>query len=117
MQGTGVKIEIIEDITMIRVQEAKIYQKVANEFRSHMLSILDEDRLKIIVDLSQVEVMNSSGLGVLISMWDYLSKQGGHLVIMGLGTLMNELFERMRLNTIFLVAGSEEEAIQMVNMQ
>ena len=102
------------DITIIRVTEKKLYQDTITPFQEKMVSLMDEGRRKLIVDLSDVDVMNSSGLGVLILTWDRLSQEDGHLVIAGLGSLMQELFKRMRLDLIFTVVKTTEEALQII---
>jgi anti-sigma B factor antagonist len=108
------QIEESGDITIIRVTEKKLYQDTITPFQEKMVSLLDEGRRKLIVDLSEVDVMNSSGLGVLILTWDRLSQQDGNLVIAGLGSLMEELFKRMRLDLIFKVVKTTEEALQII---
>ncbi len=102
------------DITIIRITEKKLYQDTITPFQEKMVSLMDEGRRKLIVDLSEVDVMNSSGLGVLILTWDRLSQEDGHLIITGLGSLMDELFKRMRLDLIFKVVKTTEEALQII---
>ena len=102
------------DVTIIRITEKKVYQDTITPFQEKMVSLMDEGRRNLIVDLSEVDVMNSSGLGVLILTWDRLSQEDGKLVITGLGSLMEELFQRMRLDLIFTVAKTTEEALQII---
>ena len=108
------QIEESGDITIIRITEKKLYQDTITPFQEKMVSLMNEGRRKLIVDLSEVDVMNSSGLGVLILTWDRLSQEDGHLVITGLGSLMEELFKRMRLDLIFKVVKTTEEALQII---
>lgn len=102
------------DITVIRVTEKKLYQDVITPFQNTMVTILESGKSNLIVNLSEVDIMNSSSLGVLILAWDRLSKEGGNLIITGLRPMMDELFQRMRLNLLFTLAETEEEAFCLI---
>ena len=114
MEEEIVKVREVDGITVIRVIEKKLYQNVVGQFQEKMTSLVDNGKRYLIVDLSAVDVMNSSGLGVLILTWDRLSKEGGDLVIVGLGSLLKELFQRMRLDLIFTLAETEQEAFGLI---
>ena len=114
MEGKYFDVQEIDEITVIRVLEKKLYQNIVTHFQQEMVSLVDDGKRKLVVNLSEVDIMNSSGLGVLILTWDRLCKEGGNLVIVGLSPLMQELFERMRLDLIFTLAASEEEALGII---
>jgi len=104
-------IQELDGVTVIRVREEKLYQSVVEQFREKMLRLVDEGKRLLVVNLSSVVLMNSAGVGVLILVWDLLRKDGGEMVLSGLSPLMQELFQRMRLDTYFPVTESEAEAI------
>ena len=108
------RVEESGEITVIRITERKLYQNAVASFQEKMISLMDAGKRNLIIDLSEVEVMNSSGLGVLILTWDRLIKEDGKMVVTGLCPLMEELFQRMRLNLIFTMAESEEEAFRII---
>ena len=108
------RVEESGEITIVRITERKLYQNTVAPFQDKMVSLVDSGRQNFIIDFSGVEVMNSSGLGVLILTWDRLNREGGKMVITGLGALMEELFQRMRLNLIFMLAETEEEAFRII---
>lgn len=104
-------IEEKDDITIITILKRKLYQQAVSVFQEKMQVLLDpeKERKKLIIDLSHVEIMNSSGLGVLIMTRDAMNQVGGELIIVGLKPFMMELFQRMRLDLLFNVVGSIEE--------
>ena len=102
------------EIAIVRVIETKLYQNVVSPFQNTIVSLLDKGEKNLIIDLTQVDVMNSSSLGVLILAWDRLSKETGKLVIVGLCPLLDELFQRMKLDLLFRIAKTEEEAIDQI---
>src|SRR5210317_605574 len=115
MENPTIEVKLSGDIAIITVKVKKLYQKVVGPFQEEMIAVVDQGYTRLIVDLSEVDVMNSSGLGVLIMLWDRLQKAGGRMIITGLRTLMYELFTRMRLDTLFPVANSREEAVKLMD--
>ena len=108
------EIKEVDGITVVRLMEKKLYQNAVTRFQDEMVKLLDGEQKRFVIDLSDVEVMNSSGLGVLILMWDRLKKEDGRLALMGLCPLMEDLFQRMRLNLIFKIAQTQSEAVEMI---
>jgi anti-sigma B factor antagonist len=65
------------------------------------------------VDLSDLEYLDSSGLGLLLSLSKEYGSQGGKLVLITNETVDN-ILSLTRLNAIFSIAGDGEEARQML---
>ena len=115
-KGT-ITVEEVQDYLLVLVKIRKLYRQTVEIFREQMFSLLEEGHSRIIIDLSEVEIMNSSGLGVLLHMWDTLSQVNGYMVVAGLGPLLKELFQRMRLDQLIPVAGSRKEAESLLRKQ
>ncbi|MCD6117361.1 STAS domain-containing protein [bacterium] len=110
-----VNYEERENFVILRINEPKIFQEKVFIFREQILNIMKNNIDKFILDLSEVEVINSSGLGVLLLMHDRLDKKNGKMVICGLNPLLKELFKRMRLNDIFQIENSVKDAEELLN--
>lgn len=89
------------DITIIKVIQKRIFLEISDQFRDEVVSVIDDGGTKIIFDLSQVHVMNSSGLGVLMLARDKIEKRNGKIVVCCLMPLMEEIFTRMRFTHFF----------------
>jgi anti-anti-sigma factor len=63
---------------------------------------------RVTVDLSQLEVINSSLLAALVKMKKRLQSCGCTLFLAGLRPIVREIFERLRLNGYFRIVKSEE---------
>ena len=109
-------IEEKDDINIITLLERKLYQQAVSVFQEKMQSLLDPEkgRKKLIIDLSHVEIMNSSGLGVLIMTRDALNQVEGELIVVGLKPFMMELFQRMRLDLLFQVVDRVDDAQKLL---
>jgi anti-sigma B factor antagonist len=82
-------------------------------FRMNIDRILKSAPPAAIVDLSGVEYLDSSGLGLLLSLSKEYAGTGGKLVLVTNETVDN-ILSLTRLNGIFSTAPQMEQALQMV---
>ncbi|MFC1730329.1 STAS domain-containing protein [candidate division KSB1 bacterium] len=67
-------------------------------------------RVNIIVDLSKVQLMSSSGLGILIGALTTLRQAGGDLVLVNITERIQNLLTITKLSTVFKVFKTIEDA-------
>ncbi|MFZ1289390.1 MAG: STAS domain-containing protein [Melioribacteraceae bacterium] len=84
----------------------------AEEFSKLLHSYLDEGKKNVVVDLSSVKFMNSSGLGMLISGFTTLKNGGGSFKLARATEKINSLLVITKLITIFENYDSVEEAVK-----
>jgi anti-sigma B factor antagonist len=70
----------------------------------------NEGLKKIIIDLSDIEYMNSSGLSVLINIFTQARNKGGEVIITNIPEKINQLLIITKLNSIFNIEETVEEA-------
>jgi anti-anti-sigma factor len=98
--------EIIRDGKKAVVKPGKdIVSAITSELRQEFKSLVEDDTLEISVDLSGVEVIDSVGLGLLISVHNSLAKTKGKLEVFNTSKNLQELFKNMRLDKHFTVRG------------
>src|SRR3954447_24161058 len=78
------------------------------ELRSTLRETLASGVLEMTIDFSGVEMVDSTGLGLLISAHNSISKAGGRLAVIHASDEILELFRSMRIHQHFSV--SEREA-------
>lgn len=78
--------------------------EVVNEAVSHQVMIC-------IIDISQLRYINSSGIGVLITILTKFRNKGGEVYLMSPSESVKKLLAITKLNAIFQVIHSEEEVI------
>ncbi len=66
-----------------------------------------------IVDISELRYINSSGIGVLITILTKFRNKGGDVYLMNPSDSVKKLLAITKLNAIFTVVSSEEEAISL----
>lgn len=76
------------------------------ELRSKMRGIVEEGVKDLTVDLADVRMVDSSGIGLLISAYNSLSKVGGQFALIHVSPELMDLFKTMRMHQHFTVSGS-----------
>lgn len=73
--------------------------------------IPEDEKANVILNLSKVNMMDSSGLGVLVSSYTTVQKKGGRLALAGLGKGLQNLIAITKLTRVFDIYEDEDEAI------
>ena len=76
-----------------------------------LYEFIEMDKKNIVVDLSKVEWMNSTGLGILISSFTTLRNNGGVLKLANVTDKIQSLLTITKLVTVFEAHDSVDEAI------
>ncbi|MHC4914541.1 MAG: STAS domain-containing protein [Planctomycetota bacterium] len=79
--------------------------------REELLAAVEKKPPLIIVDLSAVAYIDSSGLATLVECLQNLTDYGGRLVLVGASKSARDVFSIARLDKVFSFCDSEEEAL------
>ncbi len=82
------------------------------EFNELLHKLIDEGKKNVIVDLSEVKFMNSSGLGMLISGLTTMKRENGSLKLVNVTEKIESLLIITKLVTIFESYDSVEDAVK-----
>ncbi len=74
--------------------------------------VMEAGKRKVVIDLSQVEWMNSTGLGILISTFTTLRNNDGELKLANVTDKIQSLLTITKLVTVFDTYDSVAEAVQ-----
>lgn len=83
-----------------------------HELKQSVLDALTDGEKKILVDFTNTGYIDSSGLGVLVSLAKKLREEGGELRLAGLNEDLQTLFELTKLDTLFRIHDSPDEALK-----
>ena len=95
-----IKTEIVDNRIHIILQ-GTIYVEDAKEMTEKLVALIEAGQTRLLIDLSQVEYIDSSGLGMLIRIQKIAVRNGGNVVLKGVQGLVRELFEMTRLTALF----------------
>ena len=82
------------------------------ELKKAVLNELEKGERKFLVDFTNTGYIDSSGLGVLVSLSKKVREQAGELRLASLNEDLRTLFELTKLDTLFRIADSREEALE-----
>jgi anti-sigma B factor antagonist len=81
------------------------------ELKQKVLDALEGGAKKFVIDFTRTGYIDSSGLGVLVSLSKKIREQGGDLRLAGLNEDLQTLFELTKLDTLFSIVKTPEEAV------
>lgn len=90
--------------------EGRLNMSVAPDLRDQLRRLVESGNTKVVVDLSGVEAIDSSGLGALISGLKSARQDGGDLRIAGAGVQVTSVLELTNLDRILRSHESAERA-------
>jgi anti-sigma B factor antagonist len=82
-----------------------------HELKKRVVDALGTGDTKFVIDFSSTGYIDSSGLGVLVSLAKKVREAGGDLKLAALNEDLRTLFELTKLDTLFTIADSAEEAV------
>lgn len=109
-------IEITEknDVAIVRFKK-RVTSVNIEVFRSESLSEMisqKTDRIKIVLNLGNIEFLDSSGLGRIIGVHKMLAEKKGTLIIAEMGKDISNLFHMVGLHKMLQTFDTEKEAIE-----
>ena len=81
------------------------------ELKQKVLDALEAGDRKFLVDFTRTGYIDSSGLGVLVSLSKKIRDEGGDLRLAGLNEDLKTLFELTKLDTLFAISDSAQDAL------
>ena len=100
-----------DDIIIISLTGKIMGGPEATEINEEFNQLIDDKKLKVIIDLEKVEWMNSSGLGILIGAVSLYKNNNGQLRLINVSERIQNLLKITKLSGIFEMSNSLEDAI------
>ena len=98
-------------VTLVEV-EGQLIVGNRQELKQKVLEHLEGGDKKFVIDFSNTGYIDSSGLGVLVSLSKKIREQGGELRLSSLNEDLRTLFELTKLDTLFKIADTKDEALE-----
>ena len=98
------------DISIVEI-DGQLIVGNRQELKQKMLDELEHGARKLLVDFTKTGYIDSSGLGVLVSLSKKIREQGGELRLAALNEDLRTLFELTKLDTLFQISDSREQAL------
>jgi len=100
-----------QGVTVVSIKGQRMDAAAAPQFKGHMVDLIQQGGTRFVLNLEEVDFMDSSGLASLMSSMKTL---GGHgeMAVCCLGDKVRKLFAITRLDRgVFRIFGTEPEAV------
>jgi anti-sigma B factor antagonist len=91
------------DTYVLTPNEKRIDAHVAPAFRATLIEQIEQGHVNLVINLSRVQFIDSSGLGALVSALKRIGRTG-ELKVCGLNESVKSMFELTRLNRVIPIA-------------
>ncbi len=96
---------------VVSVAENRIDAAVAVRFKDMMRELTNHPAERVVLDLTEVEFLDSSGLGAVVGSMKQLGR-GRKLDLAGLTPTVDKVFRMTRMDSVFRIYGNVENALQ-----
>jgi anti-sigma B factor antagonist len=102
----------VGDVTVLDAAGRITLGEGASLFRDTIRDLAAKGQKKILLNLSEVSYIDSSGIGELVSGFTTVTNGGGQLKLMGLSKRIKDLLQITKLYTVFDVFDDEADAVR-----
>lgn len=106
-----VAVEQVGEVGVAVVPVDELDASNAPEFKRDITPVV-ESNTKLVLDMSRLHFVDSSGLGVILSCLRQLSAKGGDLKLCCMSKQVRAAFELVRMHRIFDIYANRDEAIR-----
>jgi anti-sigma B factor antagonist len=103
---------IVDGVEIIKLEGKITIGAGDQQLREVIGSALSAGRTNILLDLSGVTTIDSSGIGELVGSYTTVTNRGGKLKLLHLPAKLNELLHVTQLITVFEVYENEQDALK-----
>lgn len=104
LQGSGMQFhtDLIDDGVRVRVEEPRLDAAIAIRFKDRLRDVAARHGPRILLDLTPVQFMDSSGLGAVLAIRRILP-DGHRIELVGLTPNVDRVFRLTRMDTVFTI--------------
>ena len=101
----------LDSRTSVITVAGEVHVSTAPEFSQLLADAIGRGRVHLVLDLSRVDFIDSTGLSVLLNALRRITRRGGQLVLVCSNPTVLRLFEITRLDTTFDIQPTLDDAL------
>lgn len=101
-----------DEIVFLKPLKQNIDATASTQFKARVMDLINQGNNFFLLNLSEVEFVDSSGLGAMISILKTLKLNNGDIVLCGLNMAVLNLFTLTRMNNVFKICSNEKEGLE-----
>jgi anti-sigma B factor antagonist len=105
----------VDGVTVLELDGRIVLGEETVTLREKVKSLLAEGKNKIVLDLKNVSMIDSSGLGTLVAIYSSAKAAGATMRLCNLSSRTDELLQMTRLLTVFEVSDSVDDAVRAMS--
>jgi len=102
----------VGDVTVVDAAGRITLGEGASTFRDAIRDMVAKGNKKLLINLSEVSYIDSSGIGEMVSGFTTMTNSGGQLKLVGLSKRVKDLLQITKLYTVFEAFDDETEAVR-----
>jgi anti-sigma B factor antagonist len=102
----------VSHVTILDLQGRIVLGDEIDELRSAIRNLIDEGKKKIILNLAEVDYIDSSGVGALVGGFIAVRNAGGELKLLNLSQKVHDVLHVTKLYTVFDIRDDEFHAVK-----
>jgi len=106
--------ELRNNVLVVRVAEKRVDASKAPAFKEEMTKCIDSGHNQLVLDLSSVDFVDSSGLGAIVSCLKRLGPRGS-LAVAGAQGAVSRLFTLTRMDKVFSLYDNVDVAVEKLS--
>jgi anti-sigma B factor antagonist len=116
MSSNFVNVTVVQSVSVIDLRlPEQLDSDEFDQLNEALMSVLDRGiKASWLLDLSAVDYMGSSVLGLMINIRQHIKTGGGKLALAGLSPRMTQIFRTCCLERLFQIGRNREEAIKLL---
>lgn len=96
---------------VVSLHDTRLDAAAAVAFKDRLYELVDAGNTHIVLEMSKVEFIDSSGLGALVAVLKHASRDGS-LAVTGLQKAAEQIFKLTRMDTVFTIFPSVDDALE-----
>lgn len=100
------------NVSIIDVGGPLTAEHAARAFRDRVRDLLDQGTKSFVVNLTDVETIDSYGLGALAAAYNWIAEAHGEMELVRPQARVRRMLNRMRLDSVFPILDDESQALQ-----
>lgn len=112
-EGSSIQVESgVQGDAVVLTPRGDVDMSGSPVLRESLKRVIDTRPRRIVVDLADVDYMDSSGVATLVEAMKKVKEMGSRLLICNMKQRVRAIFEIARLDKYFPIVGSLEEAMR-----
>jgi anti-sigma B factor antagonist len=114
----NLETKMTSELIVLKPENESLDATVSKEFKSRVIDLINQGNNFFLLNMSQVDFVDSSGLIALISILKALSINQGDIVLCEVKLPVLNLFNLTRMNNVFKTFASEKEGLEyLINVK